>query len=105
MSISRRGEAYPSLNVANDRDANNPRGGSSTTLSVLALSGNKISDPGLASIAAALPRCLATLNLNFNMIGGQGASALAAALPLSCLHVVYLDGNRYCERATQYICT
>jgi hypothetical protein len=65
-----------------------------TTLSVLALSGNKIADPGMASLALAMPPCLATLNLNFNAIGGDGARALAAALPQSGLTVVYLDGNR-----------
>jgi hypothetical protein len=65
-----------------------------STLTVLALSGNKIADPGMISLALAIPPCLATLNLNFNAVGGEGARALAAALPQSGLSVVYLDGNR-----------
>lgn len=53
------------------------------SLHLLDLSGNEIGDPGLCSLAAALPsvRSIKALGFDSNFIGDQGAESLALALP------------------------
>eukprot|EP00812_Abedinium_dasypus_P013989 NODE_7502_length_436_cov_313.745407.p2 GENE.NODE_7502_length_436_cov_313.745407~~NODE_7502_length_436_cov_313.745407.p2 ORF type:complete len:97 (+),score=26.34 NODE_7502_length_436_cov_313.745407:3-293(+) len=70
--------------------------GQTTSLQMLLLNKNRISDEGAQVLAAALPHShtLCALYLYGNRIGDAGAEALATSLPQTALHKLWVDRNR-----------